>query len=57
MNQIQSSLEICLVETIRTVAPVATARATTRVQATTTTKAKGSIMAAIITLASTSLIR
>merc|ERR1719336_2700494 len=39
MNQIQSSLEICLVETIRTVAPVATARATTRVQATTTTKA------------------
>merc|ERR1719336_1381226 len=37
MNQIQSSLEICLVETIRTVAPVATARATTRVQATTTT--------------------
>merc|ERR1719327_566014 len=30
MNQLQSSLEICLVETIRTVAPVATARATTR---------------------------
>merc|ERR1712211_137470 len=50
MNQIQSSLEICLVETIRTVAPVATARATTRVQATTTTKAKGSIMAARIRL-------
>merc|ERR1712053_29429 len=50
MNQIQSSLEICLVETIRTVASVATARATTRVQATTTTKAKGSIMAARIRL-------
>jgi len=47
-NQIQSSLETCLVETIRTAAPVATARATTRVQATTTTK--GSIMAARIRL-------
>merc|ERR1712110_408889 len=47
-SQIQSSLETCLVETIRTAAPVATARATTRVQATTTTK--GSIMAARIRL-------
>merc|ERR1719422_2639041 len=52
MNQIQSSLEICLVETIRTVAPVATAR----VQATTTTKAKGSIMAARIRLVDANVI-
>merc|ERR1719403_775937 len=56
MNQLQSSLEICLVETIRTVAPVATARATTRVQATTTTKAKGSIMAARIRLVDANVI-
>merc|ERR1719336_885281 len=56
MNQLQSSLEICLVETIRTVAPVATARATTRVQATTTTKAKGSIMAARIRLVDVNVI-
>merc|ERR1719327_1735747 len=55
MNQLQSSLEICLVETIRTVAPVATARATTRVQ-TTTTKAKGSIMAARIRLVDANVI-
>merc|ERR1712107_713266 len=56
MNQLQSSLEICLVETIRTVAPVATARATTRAQATTTTKAKGSIMAARIRLVDANVI-
>ena len=45
-----------MVETIRTVAPVATARATTRVQATTTTKAKGSIMAARIRLVDANVI-
>merc|ERR1719270_626705 len=50
MNQIQSSLEICLVETIRTVAPVATARVTTRVQATPNTQSKALIMAARIWL-------
>merc|ERR1712211_102035 len=44
MNQLQSSLEICLVETIRTVAPVATARA------------KGSIMAARIRLVDANVI-
>merc|ERR1719318_1575341 len=54
MNQLQSSLEICLVETIRTVAPVATARATTRVQATITTK--GSTMAARIRLVDVNVI-
>merc|ERR1712200_311968 len=53
-NQIQSSLETCLVETIRTAAPVATARATTRVQATTTTK--GSTMAALIRLVDANVI-
>ena len=57
LTQFQTgSLEICLVETIRTVAPVATARATTRVQATTTTKAKGSIMAARIRLVDANVI-
>jgi len=43
-----------LVETIRTAAPVATARATTRVQATTTTK--GSTMAARIRLVDANVI-
>merc|ERR1712200_292216 len=53
-SRIQSSLETCLVETIRTAAPVATARATTRVQATTTTK--GSAMAARVRLVDANVI-
>ena len=55
LTQFQTgSLETCLVETIRTAAPVATARATTRVQATTTTR--GSTMAARIRLVDANVI-